>query len=150
MKKQIYTEKEFTEKIHQIETTFSEKVCIYNITIGPKTESKVVELMSDHISELCYLDHEIQVYEWKVIYNNILIIVDFQDNRLYLKYIEGQIDESDIDLIVDSFSFLDPKYYDDSNEQLKTKEYLDMISQRIKVKDNGYERIKYTEFVPPL
>ena len=117
MERQIYSEQELLENIHRIEWGFDSikyKEIEYDIMLEKNTEPRVVKFMFDNISEHCMIDEseEENVYEWKVIYNNILIVVDFENVKLFLKYFENEINKTDIDYILDLFAFLDPTNYD--------------------------------------
>lgn len=128
MEKQTYTKTELLEKIEKIENSVfnKENVIVYDIVIKEDTEDKVSEFMKNNISEYCIFEHEMEVYDWKVIYNDILIVVDFESNGLYLRYLSNeiqdeteeekwnQIKERDIEAILRGFAFLQPKFYHSS------------------------------------
>jgi len=117
MERQKYTEPELLENIDRIEWGFdcmTYREIEYDIMLEKYTEHRVIKFMFDNISEHCTIDESEKdnVYEWKVIYNNILIVVDFENVKLFLKYFENEINKPDIEYILDLFSFLDPTNYD--------------------------------------
>lgn len=127
MEKQNYSEEELYNKISFIENNDDSKVKLeYNITIMNNTKKELLEFIKN-ISEYYISLYDIEVCEWKIVYNDILIVIDFIHKKLYLCYVEDEIIENDIDKIIKSFSFLSPKYYDEIQELNKIKIYVDMM-----------------------
>ena len=132
MEKQTYTEEELFDKIYSIEESNIKKTLVYDVTIEKDSENKVVELMQT-ISEYSMVEYEMDVHQWKVVYNNILLVVDFEYDELSLHYFEHEMTANDIVIILDAFSFLHPKYKDALEEFTKTKLYLETRREKDRV-----------------
>jgi len=132
MEKQTYTEEELFDKIYSIEESNIKKTLVYDITIEKNSEKKIVEFMQT-ISEHSMVEYEMDVHQWKVVYNNILLVLDFEYDELSLHYFENEMNPNDIHIILHAFSFLHPKYKDVLEEFTKTKLYLETRREKDRV-----------------
>jgi hypothetical protein len=143
MKKQTYTEAELYDKIYWIENNYN-KMIQYNIIIENDTEKEVIEFIKQNISGYYTTDYDMDTYDIKVIYNNILIVVDIERGGLYLYCNKNDTANlnTNIDTIIDSLSFLHPKYYDEEYERHKIKMFLAEENER---KEKCAEEIREAE-----
>jgi hypothetical protein len=131
MEIQTYTEDEFYNKINllknngtRIQTDTDIVHTVYKITIESEHKQMIIDIMNN-ISKYCIHEYDMDMYDLFVIYNNILINIDLERDWLYLTYNKCDVKPADIDLILDTFLFLQPKYYDEEYEMYKLKLELD-------------------------
>ena len=114
MERELYSERELMAEIEKIERECDiEKEYDVDISLEGRTEERVILYMYD-ISEHCIIEKDVYmdmyVYEWKVISKGILIVVDFENEKLIMKCIVGGIEkDTEMENIVNSLGFLHPK-----------------------------------------
>jgi hypothetical protein len=143
MEKQTYTEEELFNKIIWIENNYVTKniKLEYDILIENDRELQIIEFIKNNISEHLIRDYDMA---WKFIYNDILIVIDIEHHKLYLHYIENEINEDDINIIINSFLFLQPESCDEKCDLDKINLYLDKdYDENTKIKEGKNIKSKF-------
>ena len=104
---QTYTSDEMLDKIYEIEYTETKNSDEYEIIVKDNTYAEIIKIMQS-ISEYFSIeyDRDYNYYEYKVLYNNIVIMIDIENHFMVLEYIDKEINPEDLQDIKDTFLFL--------------------------------------------
>ena len=142
---QICSNVEIMNKINMImNEDISHMTQYYDINKGHDNITQLVNCLKnmsqDYIYEYGGLNKSrLDWSKWKILYNNIFIEIKFDYNEyeetseISLKYIETEINETDIEKIIDNLSFLQPKYC--FNTKSKTRQEIQQYKSEMMEKE---------------